>query len=360
MKKIPRIIYNIIENSASEEGSGANQSKVVFLLFAAIAFAMSVLNAITHKGLLLIATCVFCILCLINWLLVKSSEKNTRLATTIFAIEMGILFTYFVVTGGTDNFSIIWLLMLPSLGLFFFGPKGGTALSAAMFVIMVLCFRLPALQDIVTDYNNTFRTRFPMVYIACFAIAFFLEAVRRFTANSLKEAREKYEYLYSHDALTGVRSRYSSVDLYRELCQTSGTIGLAMFDIDHFRDFNTIYGHAGGDKVLVHIANTLVDISAKAGGVVYRWGGEEFLIFYNNGALAADNAWEINKSVESTPFEIDGVERHVTISGGVYEIGGLTAHRKGFATVVEAADENLYAAKNSGRNKIVVTREKDA
>jgi len=360
MKTLRKNIYKIIENSASEENSGASQSRVVFMLFAVIAFVMSVLNVITHKGLLLIATSVFCVLCLIDWTLVKVSEKNNRLATTIFAVEMGILFTYFVVTGGTDNFSIIWLLMLPSLGLFFFGPKGGSALSAAMLVIMVICFRLPALQNIVTDYNDTFRTRFPIVYIACFAMAFFLEAVRRFTANSLKEAREKYEYLYSHDALTGVRSRYSSVDLYRELCKTSGTIGLAMFDIDHFRDFNTIYGHAGGDKVLVHIANTLVDISAKAGGVVYRWGGEEFLIFYNNGALAADNAWEINKTVAETPFEIDGVDRHVTISGGVYEVGGLIAYGKGFATVVEAADENLYAAKNGGRNRIVVTREIDA
>lgn len=359
MKKANKFIDQIIENISSEEHSGPSQSKVVFLLFAVISFAMSVLNVITHKGLLLAATSVFCILCLINWVTVKFSEKNNRIAVTFFAFEIGILFTYFVVTGGTDNFSIIWLLMLPALGLFFFGPQGGTVLSAAMLIIMLLCFWLPALQDYVTDYNITFRTRFPIVYVACYAIAFFLEAVRRHTANSLKEARKKYEYLYGHDSLTGVRSRYIADDMFAEICKDSDTIALAMFDIDHFRDFNTRYGHVGGDKVLVHITNIMVSIADKIGGSVYRWGGEEFLIIYGNGTAAADNAREINRAIEETPFDINGTKPRLTISGGVYEVSSKTAEEKGFIKIIQVADDNLYEAKNSGRNKVVATREKD-
>ena len=352
-------IKRIIEDLASEEHSGSNQSRVVFAMFAIIAGVMSVLNIITHKTILLIATASFCILCLIDWLLVKKSARNTKLANLIFGIEVVILLSYFVITGGTDNFSIIWLLMLPSLGLFFFGISGGTLMTVAMLAIMLVCFYTPALQDIVTDYTSTFRMRFPLVYIASFLVSYILEAIRRYTALNLRLAREKYEYLYNHDPLTGILTRGGADDYFAKICKTEGNIGLAMFDIDHFRDFNTLHGHAGGDKVLKYIAKALEAAAKDEDGEVYRWGGEEFLILYPNGDVAEESALNINKEIGKTPFELDGKTYYVTISGGVYIVNGHSARDTDFTAAIEIADKNLYDAKNSGRNKVVITREKE-
>ena len=352
-------IEQIIDIVTAEEHSSAIQARVVFLLFAVIAAVMSVVNIITEHTVLLIVTFSFAVLCLVDWALVKISEKNNRAATVLFASEIAVLFTYFIITGGTDNFSVIWLLMLPSLGLFFFGTLGGTVLSFAMLFIMLVCFFSPSLQSITTDYTMTFRMRFPLVYSACFVTAYFLEAVRRHTMQKLRIAREKYQYLYNHDPLTGARTRTESDAQFAQICKKaeSGKVGLVMFDIDFFRDFNTNHGHNGGDRVLKYVAKMLIDASEPYGGVVYRWGGEEFLILYGNGEVAAENAETIRREIEKTPFLIEGKTYYITISGGVYVVNAAAALEEGLATVVQKADDNLYAAKNSGRNKVISSGE---
>ena len=143
---------------------------VVYGAFAIVAAVLSAVNIITLRIPLLISTLVFMALCVVSFVLVRFAHK-TKTARILFLIGMIILFGFFIVTGGTDNFSIVWVLLLPTLGLFFFGIKKGSILSAIIFVMMLVCFFVPQLSGICTDYGRTFEVRFPLVYIACYVVA---------------------------------------------------------------------------------------------------------------------------------------------------------------------------------------------
>lgn len=92
------------------------QILTVFLLLAVVAFCMTVLNLFTHKGALTLVTGVFCVLCFLNFVLVhwgRDREKGMKTASLLFMIELGAMFTFFIVSGNPDGFSVIWLAMLP-------------------------------------------------------------------------------------------------------------------------------------------------------------------------------------------------------------------------------------------------------
>ena len=124
---------------------------------------------------------------------------------------------------------------------------------------------------------------------------------------------------------------------------------LVMFDIDLFKNVNDTYGHDAGDAVLAGFAKVLQS-KARNVDVVGRFGGEEFLVILSNSELpgALIFAEKVRKSVQSTKFMYKGQRIDVTVSGGV-------SHRKQFSSQKESldsADEQLYAAKDNGRNRV--------
>lgn len=134
-----------------------------------------------------------------------------------------------------------------------------------------------------------------------------------------------------------------------------------MFDIDHFGDFNTQYGHDGGDAVLKEVAQVIQDNVPRRADPVCRWGGEEFAIVLSdcsaeNGLKIAD---KIRKAVKGTQIHIPGVAQPVSvkISGGVC---GIDLHnqlgRDGdwvLDRIKKAADSALYHSKRNGRNMVI-------
>jgi two-component system cell cycle response regulator len=157
------------------------------------------------------------------------------------------------------------------------------------------------------------------------------------------------------DSLTGLHTRRFFEESLRveteRVLRHSGTFGVILFDIDHFKLVNDTYGHPGGDRVLCEVAHRLRS-GARTGDVVARYGGEEFGILLRDttaGGLA-DLAERIRQDVSSVPVAVDPkTVISVTVSGG-------TASHFTEATadqVVLAADRALYAAKRSGRNRIV-------
>lgn len=122
-----------------------------------------------------------------------------------------------------------------------------------------------------------------------------------------------------------------------------------MVDIDHFKQFNDEFGHLLGDEVLRQVSAILSQQLRKS-DVLSRYGGEEFAIVAPETGLesALAVADKLRRVVESWHFP--GVARPVTISAGVAEFplqGGTRDE------LVRAADEALYAAKQSGRNRVV-------
>jgi diguanylate cyclase (GGDEF)-like protein len=132
-------------------------------------------------------------------------------------------------------------------------------------------------------------------------------------------------------------------------------ISLLIMDIDNFKNYNDTYGHPQGDVALTTFAETVSKALRRPMDYIARWGGEEFVVLLPGTDIegAAKVAENIREIVESTviPSE-EGVETRVTVSVGVNSIvpeaDGL------LKKFIERADQALYSAKESGRNRIVL------
>jgi diguanylate cyclase (GGDEF)-like protein len=165
-----------------------------------------------------------------------------------------------------------------------------------------------------------------------------------------------------HDPLTGLKTRAyfeEQVGTYlafpkkgrEERKESFGfeTLSIVFFDIDHFKKVNDTYGHEAGDAVLQDVAQA-IKTSLRSGDTVARWGGEEMVasLLGASEAAAAAKAEEIRAKVAKLAFPgVPGLK--VTISSGV------ATHETGedLKTLVKRADQGLYKAKETGRNKVV-------
>lgn len=160
------------------------------------------------------------------------------------------------------------------------------------------------------------------------------------------------------DRLTGLKNRAAfdermTIELERA-CRSGGKLALMMIDVDKFKLFNDAHGHLAGDCVLQRVATTLEETVRKV-DFVARYGGEEFAIIVPdtspNGAMYLCE--RLREAVEENQIEFEGKSLSVTISVGVAVFQSpdraLTA-----TTAIKQADQQLYAAKQGGRNRVCV------
>lgn len=159
----------------------------------------------------------------------------------------------------------------------------------------------------------------------------------------------------STDPLTGLLNRRSFEKLAHEeiarMQRSGNAAAIALFDLDHFKQFNDMHGHAFGDLVLTEIARISHSELRGPFDRLGRWGGEEFVILMSNlNVEQAETVCErLRRRIEKTLMSYKDRSARVTASFGV---APLQASR-GLATSLEEADEMLYRAKNTGRNKVV-------
>jgi diguanylate cyclase (GGDEF)-like protein/PAS domain S-box-containing protein len=181
--------------------------------------------------------------------------------------------------------------------------------------------------------------------------------VRDITERKLHEL--ELAQLASTDMLTVLPNRRSFMQslktLYDEALAVQKTVGIIMMlDIDHFKRVNDTYGHAVGDIVLQHIAGTMRS-ALRASDVPGRLGGEEFAILlpHTNVPEGMKIAERIRQSVEQATINANGHDIRITISIGVSVV--CAAHTPDAA--LQQADDMLYLAKESGRNRVCLWQE---
>jgi len=182
-------------------------------------------------------------------------------------------------------------------------------------------------------------------------------AIFKFFSGGDVEA-QYHETVYSlmvTDALTGAATkRYFLETLEREFGRAKRhgrPLALALFDIDHFKRINDTHGHLAGDEVL-RMLGALVRTLVRAEECFARYGGEEFALVLPETSLvgAAAVAEKVRAAVEAYPFTFDGTPIPVTVSLGVAEV--LEDVTRG-QDLIQAADDRLYEAKRTGRNRVV-------
>jgi len=168
--------------------------------------------------------------------------------------------------------------------------------------------------------------------------------------KEIENKNRQLEELVVRDRLTGLYNRTKLDEVleyeFKRSKRYNTIFGVIMVDIDFFKKVNDTHGHQAGDVVLIEFANLLEENSRET-DTVGRWGGEEFLIIVENIDQAAivKLAEKLRASVDAYEFSI---VKHKTASFGVslYQVGNEINQ------TVARADEALYKAKNSGRNRV--------
>jgi diguanylate cyclase (GGDEF)-like protein len=160
------------------------------------------------------------------------------------------------------------------------------------------------------------------------------------------------------DPLTSLYNRrYLQEFLSKQIYQserTKNSLALLMIDVDYFKKVNDIYGHDAGDIVLKELAQLFLN-HVRPGDIACRYGGEEFvLVLYNiNGDNARKRAEKLKHDaslliVEYGAQPIGSIS--ISIGIAIYSEDGVTCEK-----LIESADKALYFAKNTGRNKVVMS-----
>ncbi len=228
-------------------------------------------------------------------------------------------------------------------------------------------------QEFRKSYENTMQTIIGILVSIILSVLFVTyyvfksiqkeNAKLEIMAKKLKQANKKLENASYTDSLTGLHNRrYFNFIYERELKRARRDkkyITFMMIDIDFFKQYNDTYGHIAGDHALKIVAQVIKNCFRRPSDFVFRLGGEEFgvLLLDTDEINSARLAKELCKKVKEQAIEHKAslVAGAVTVSVGV--VCCIADETLEDETLIRRADEMLYKAKESGRDRYMITSE---
>ncbi|MFK2824782.1 sensor domain-containing diguanylate cyclase [Bacillus sp. B190/17] len=184
--------------------------------------------------------------------------------------------------------------------------------------------------------------------------AWYYEAIqlKKALLSSFRILHEKvsdFQQQSSTDPLTGLRNRRAMSEHLATLAEGKRPFAVILLDIDYFKKINDTYGHGVGDEVLIFLARLMKE-TVREGDICCRYGGEEFLIILPEAdtSLAEHAAEELRIHLEQT---ISPTSEVITISAGAAAFPNDASTP---AELINLADQCLYQAKQTGRNKVII------
>jgi len=256
---------------------------------------------------------------------------------------------------------IVWFIEYPSeavlsifkIKLFIFNtyPLSDISLIVGLFILFVM------IALIMFNHFLMYNGSFLMILISFYSTLYFIKTDKVLEVGFIAIVliilvllvREAYRLAF-YDELTSLPGRRALIE---DMAKLGRRYTLAMVDIDFFKKFNDTYGHDTGDEVLKMVASKLGQI--EGGGKAYRYGGEEFTLLFNSRDLkeSAIYADVLRETIATTPFIVRNKKNKkifINISVGIVQ--NSKNDKDPFATM-KRADNALYKAKESGRNKVV-------
>lgn len=173
--------------------------------------------------------------------------------------------------------------------------------------------------------------------------------------DSLEQALHRIEELAMRDELTGVFNRrylMETIKNEKHRCERSGSVfSICILDVDLFKHVNDTYGHLVGDEVLQHVAKTAQD-ALRQTDYFGRYGGEEFALVLTGTMVdgAFITAERVRQRIEALSFPHISADLKITVSIGIAD----SRYKEDTALTFKRADEALYEAKQTGRNRSII------
>lgn len=261
-----------------------------------------------------------------------------------------------VFTGGYNNTGLYFIYPLTFIQIIVVSFRPAMLYVAATMMIAV--FMLFNQDFIFAKYAEEDVSRFLISMVCFICVAFIAENFWHQSRKEMLEENLERMRQANSDPLTKLPNRRFLESVYFEKVTKDPAsyfpLSTVVVDIDHFKVINDSYGHDVGDEVLIHLSE-IMKSAVRTTDIVARTGGEEFLVIFPKATLtqALKLAEIIRGKVEANPFDKANIERpihhKITASFGV-----ATALTDGnINATLKQADDNLYQAKNSGRNKVV-------
>ncbi|WP_312272532.1 sensor domain-containing diguanylate cyclase [Pseudomonas sp.] len=212
-------------------------------------------------------------------------------------------------------------------------------------------------------YQDVYRTAIIISIVILAMLAFGIILIRQIRfgfviEKELTQAHAALEQMALQDGLTGLANRRQldavlPVEISRAK-RTKTPLGLIMLDIDYFKRYNDLYGHPAGDQCIKAVSEAVKGAIRRAGDLAARYGGEEITVLLPGADEVGTYkvAEQISAAVRKLSIRHEGSDTgYVTLSAGIYtyvpETMDMTAD-----SLVKAADEALYLAKEWGRNRV--------
>ncbi|GHE89152.1 GGDEF domain-containing protein [Thalassotalea profundi] len=327
-------------------------SFIAMAVTAIVVFIILITANFRTYPILLTATLTFALIGMSVALFLYFKTKDLTKTTLISSIVILILVFLLTYTGGNENTALYWLMFSPLAAYSIFGIYFGSILTLSLVSYILFLLYGPDIGQ--TIYGATEKSRFFASYCVVILFAFINEFFRDksfATINSISlEQRKKA----NSDSLSGLPNRRFIDSFLLPKITTKQEnflpMSLIMADIDEFKIINDTYGHDIGDAAIIHVAQ-LFKNQIRNSDVVARYGGEEFLIFLPKAThiKALEVAEKIRCSLTNSPLTINKQIISFTCSFGVAEVNDIVP----FDQALKQADEKLYQAKNSGKNKVV-------
>lgn len=272
-----------------------------------------------------------------------------------FAYILGvILFGLYLALIPQNEFSSIHVYILVIFGISAFVYLTPLESGLILFPVYLLFYFLLPYYQSNEEIITVLRINALIMNIAAWIFGAMVMRMRVITFIDKKiilKRNDQLKELAKRDSMTSLLNHEY---VYKKLCEeierarlTEYPLTVIMIDIDDFKRINDSFGHLVGDKIIIQIAQILVR-TCRCSDIIGRYGGEEFIIILpeTNMNDAVYLAERIRSTIEGTQFE-NGCK--ITISGGIMEYHGETAEE-----LIMGADKSQYAAKENGKNRIMV------
>lgn len=354
-QKFREIIRVLSQKRIETEESKRNERRnkmIVYGILTLVSLVLTILNIVNKYWLMTGTTAALTLICVICILVVWKTDNHIW-PDILLSVGIGFLFSYYAASGQNDGFAILWILLVPAVGMLLLSFKAGLILSTYFLVFIVVIFYTP-LKDLIPAttrgpfYTKTFMIRFPLLYLADFLTAIVLSSQKVYYLN-------KAQNFSLYDQLTDLRNRRYFMDLSNKYSREYNSLSLdtclIVFDLNNLKLINDKFSHLVGDEAIKKTAELLNKHFGNYTDYIYRVGGDEFIVIFEDKGNKVDDILErfqedINNSIyENYPLSISSgySKKREYISGD-------------FKTLLSTAEKHMYKHKEEYYKKKGITR----